>query len=100
MTGSVMAGKGVRGAIIWTPSPEILKAIRSRPGLLLAQLMASRKDPGPVSLVLVTRVQKWMGSEMPNWDVLPAASVAVAMILSPSTKGTLEAKTAVATVPA
>ena len=42
------------GWIVWTPEPEMLKAIMSRPAFPLASRIAWRSDPAPLSLVLVT----------------------------------------------
>src|SRR5437588_13087908 len=52
--GSVMLGKAERGTIVLTPLAGILKATVSRPGLVLALRMASRSEPAPASLVLMT----------------------------------------------
>src|SRR3954471_3497239 len=55
MTGSVSAGSGDTGAIVWTPAPRILNEIVSvNPECELALVIAWRNDPGPLSLVLVT----------------------------------------------
>src|SRR5437667_6008644 len=86
ITGSVIVGSADAGLIVWTPAPGMLKLIVSVPGVLLAQLIASRSEPGPVSLVPMTIVLQSTCTEALalNSDVLPLLSVAVAMILSPA----------------
>src|SRR6185369_438803 len=62
----------------------------SVPGVLLAQLIASRKEPKPVSFVLKTMLWQVPGcNSVPtlNSEVLPALSVAVATILSKVVSG-------------
>src|SRR6266536_1120272 len=51
---SVRGGKAVRGLIVWTPGPGMLKAIGSAPGAALASRVAWRRGLGPESLVFVT----------------------------------------------
>jgi hypothetical protein len=53
LTGSVIAGIAEVGLIVCAPVP-IAKSIVSRPGLALALVIASRKEPAPESPVLVT----------------------------------------------
>jgi hypothetical protein len=54
ITGSVMASKAVAGCIVCGPAPGISKSIVSKPGFVFAWLIASRSEPAPESLVLVT----------------------------------------------
>src|SRR5262245_19518707 len=54
VTGSVMVGRTDVGAMVRTPAPGTLKAIRSAPGLALASRIACLNDPAPPSAVLVT----------------------------------------------
>src|SRR4051812_37338496 len=55
MTGSVNGGRGEPGAIVWTPAPRMVNEIGSvNPECELALVIAWRRDPGPLSLVLVT----------------------------------------------
>ena len=55
----MITGSAVVGAIVQTPeplhpAPDTLNAIVSEPALLLACVIASRSDPAPESVVLVT----------------------------------------------
>ncbi len=57
-TGSVIAGRAASRAIEWGPGPGISKRMRSGPSWLpvaLASRMACVREPGPESLVLVTK---------------------------------------------
>src|SRR6478752_10799939 len=85
ITGSVIAGKGDAGLIVWTLLPGILNVIVSVPGVLLAHTIASRSEPVPESLVFVTTVHGGKVTLALNSDVLPFASVAVATSMSPPT---------------
>src|ERR1043165_6894781 len=53
-TGSVMAGKAEAGEMVNGPEPGIWKTMVSRPLVALASRMAWRKEPLPLSLVVVT----------------------------------------------
>ena len=53
-TASLMSGNGVIGWIVKGGMPRMLKAIVSEPGLALASRIACLREPGPLSLVLVT----------------------------------------------
>src|SRR5258708_6798640 len=83
ITGSVMIGRLVTGEIVLIPPPGMLKEIMSVPGVALAQLIASRKLPAPVSAVVVTLVQPEGGgagvakTHCENSEVPSMASVAV-----------------------
>src|ERR1051325_2576903 len=81
-----MSGSGVIGEIICTPEPGILKAIvlRDVVNASLASRMACRSEPAPESFVLVTTkvcggISVPTGVQVENSEVLPAASVAVAV---------------------
>ena len=52
-TGSVMSGRPSKGWIL-SDGPLILKLIVSEPGLAFASRIACRREPGPLSLTLVT----------------------------------------------
>ena len=54
VTGLEIGGSPVTGEMVWTPEPEMSKAIVSGPGFALASRIACRSDPAPESLVLVT----------------------------------------------
>src|SRR4051794_38995840 len=54
VVGPVTAGSGVAGLIVWVPNPGIAKVIVSAPAALFALVIAARRDPAPVSSVLVT----------------------------------------------
>src|SRR5262245_10735844 len=41
--------------MVWTKTPGIANEIVSKPGLLFASEMAWRKEPGPPSVVLITK---------------------------------------------
>ena len=50
-----MIGSAVRGAIVWTPVPAIVKRIEFGPiESALIVLIPSRKEPGPASFTFVT----------------------------------------------
>src|SRR5262245_55341795 len=54
-TGSVTGGRGVTGLMVWGPAPAILNWITSGTlALPLAERMACRSEPPPVSLVVLT----------------------------------------------
>ena len=55
ITGTVIVGSADSGVIVWTPAPGIAKLIVCRPEAALAFRIACRSEPGPLSLVLVTR---------------------------------------------
>src|SRR5436190_20592242 len=103
ITGSVIDGRDVVGLMMCTPLPGMLKLIVSVPGVLLAQLMASRSEPAPVSLVFTTAALQAPACTVTlalNSDVLLAPSVAVATILSPTATAAAEVKDTVFVVPA
>jgi hypothetical protein len=50
----VITGSAVSGVIVWTPLPGTSKAIVSAPALVLASRIACRRDPAPLSAVVVT----------------------------------------------
>ena len=54
MTGSVIGGNAVVDMIVCTPAPGMLNVIVSSRGVELAQSIAARSEPGPLSFVLVT----------------------------------------------
>ena len=54
MTGSVIVGRALAGAIVCAPTPAMLNTILSRPELALANAIASRNVPTPLSALLVT----------------------------------------------
>src|SRR5215831_9077946 len=101
-TGSVIQGSAVSKLIVCRPAPGMLKLIVSVPGVLLADVMASRSEPGPESFVLVTTNGDGGGPVVapPNSDVLPLLSVAVATSLSPAANGTANVSVIVFVVPA
>lgn len=53
ITDSVIVGNALSGWMVYGP-PGMLKLIVSGPAVLFAVPMASRKEPGPLSLVLLT----------------------------------------------
>ena len=57
-TGSVIVGSGVRGWIVCGPAPGMLKLMVCTPGVALALMIAWRREPGPLSLMLAA----WKGS--------------------------------------
>src|SRR5215468_3678732 len=59
-----MFGRFDPSVIVWMPVPGMLNAIMSAPGFALASRIACRREPGPLSLVLVTG------------NVIPAAALA------------------------
>src|SRR5262245_16649685 len=64
ITDSVMSGRLLRRPmLVWLPG-GMLKSISSWPGVTLAQLMASRNESGPLSLVLLTVIveRTWRSS--------------------------------------
>src|SRR5581483_10751700 len=82
-----MVGSDDLRLMVWTPVLGILKVMFCCPEIRLEQLMASRREPAPASLVLTTRVLHPLPCTVTvrlNSEVLPAASVAVAMISSPA----------------
>src|SRR5262245_15297543 len=54
VTVSVIAGSVDVGLIVWTPAPGIWKSIKSAPGAALAPRIAWRREPAPLSSVLIT----------------------------------------------
>ena len=55
ITGSVIAGNGDAGAIVWGPGPGMANAMTpSAPDAAFASRIACRSEPGPLSLVFVT----------------------------------------------
>ena len=54
MTASVIVGRAVSGVIVCVPVPTMLKLMRSSPRVALANVIASRNVPAPVSALLVT----------------------------------------------
>src|SRR5437764_11422502 len=73
-----MGGNSPTGWIVWTPDPGMSNVIVSGPWLALAFRIACRKEPGPLSSVLVTtKLSMFAAAE--NSEVLPAGSVAVAV---------------------
>src|SRR5439155_2563614 len=54
ITGSVISGRGVSGAIVFAPDGWMLYVIVSVPGCALALMIAWRIEPSPLSSVLVT----------------------------------------------
>ena len=54
ITGSVMVGSGVSGAIVCGPAPDVERDRVERPVLAFASRIAWRSEPAPLSLVLVT----------------------------------------------
>src|ERR1051325_3516957 len=54
ITGSVSCGRGGAGLIGFTPEPGMLKAMVSVPVAALASRIACRREPGPLSFVLMT----------------------------------------------
>ena len=50
----VIVGRGVAGAIVWTPEPGIANWIVCGPALPLASRIAWRNEPAPESAVFVT----------------------------------------------
>jgi hypothetical protein len=92
-TGCVIAGNTFRnvGEIVWTPAPGILNVMTSGgPPSLLAIVIASLSEPGPVLLVFVTNSVLataiefvwntevlFLGSESPDEEVTPARLLVV-----------------------
>src|SRR5262245_31800452 len=97
ITGLVIAGSAVSGAIVCTPAPEMLKVITSRSGLVLAQRIAARNEPAPLSLMFTTSVLQALTrvTHAENSDVLLFVSVAVAVKNVPAGVGKLAVKFAV-----
>src|ERR1043166_4405113 len=91
-TVSVIGGNAIAGVMVNGPGPGISNRIVFAPLLAWLSLfmMASRKLPGPPSLVFTT-VKVTGERELPaakhgeNSDVLPRASVAVAVMFRPNT---------------
>ena len=54
MIGLVIFGNAEEGCMVWTPEPDMLKAIVSKPALALALSMACLREPEPLSFVFVT----------------------------------------------
>ena len=71
------------------PLPAMLNVMVCVPGAEFAKAIALRSDPPPLLLVLVTSVgttSAWMKQDESS-DVLPKASVAVAVTYSPGARG-------------
>ena len=64
--------------IVLTPEPAILKVMVSVPELLLAALIAARRLPAPLSLVLVTIVEAG--------KLTFAKKISLAALVSPETR--------------
>src|SRR5262249_5727790 len=85
MTGSVTAGRGLRGMMVKVLplGPGMLNVIVWTPEAALASVITWRSDPGPLSFVLVTTKPAWRNA-CENSDVLPDGSVAVAVMMEPT----------------
>ena len=54
VTGSVISGRAEAGEMVWTPVAGMAKTMTSAPTFALASRIAWRRDPAPLSAVLVT----------------------------------------------
>src|SRR5437660_216307 len=63
VSASVISGRAEAGVIVCGPEP-ILKLIVSGPTFRLASIIACLNDPGPLSLVLLTRIGGDCGGEV------------------------------------
>ena len=54
VTGPVICGSALAGEMVWTPEPTIAKPIVSAPPAALASRIAWRREPAPLSAVVVT----------------------------------------------
>jgi hypothetical protein len=86
VTGAVMGGSAVLStSSLFAGAPGILNLMMSWPGVLLALRIAVRSEPIPLSLVVVTSVGSTSTCvHAENSDVLPAPSVAVAVMKWPN----------------
>src|SRR5438128_1192942 len=64
VSASVISGRAEAGVIVCGPPGTMLKLIVSAPTFRLASIIACLNDPGPLSLVLLTRIGGDRGGEL------------------------------------
>ena len=82
-TGPVIAGQSDTGSIVCTPSPGIAKSMTAPvPVARFADSMAARSDPGPPSVVVVTKSTESnvRSSITSSWAAGTAISMAAACV--------------------